>query len=71
MAGTKDERIRAFDKKTGKVVWEYQLPAGAYATPITYEANGKQYVAIAVGGARGGKAGGWYMAFALKQGIAD
>jgi quinoprotein glucose dehydrogenase len=66
IAGTKDEKIRAFDKKTGKQVWEYQLPAGGFATPVTYEVKGKQYVAIAVGGARGQKAGGWYMAFALK-----
>jgi quinoprotein glucose dehydrogenase len=66
IASTKDERIRAFDKKTGKVVWEYQLPAGGYATPITYEVNGKQYIAIAAGGAKGTKPGGWYIAFALK-----
>ncbi len=50
IAGTKDEKIRAFDKKTGKVVWEYQLPAGGFATPITYEVNGKQFVVIAAGG---------------------
>ena len=67
IASTRDEKIRAFDKKTGKVVWEYQLPAGGYATPITYEVNGKQYIAIAAGGARGSKAGGWYIAFALKN----
>ena len=66
IASTRDERIRAFDKKTGKVVWEYQLPAGGFATPISYEVAGKQYVAIAVGGARGAKPGGWYIAFALK-----
>lgn len=66
IAATRDERIRAFDRKTGKVIWEYQLPAGGYATPVTYEAGGKQYIAIAAGGARGGKPGGWYMAFALK-----
>ena len=67
IASTRDERIRAFDKKTGKVVWEYQLPAGGFATPISYEVDGKQYIAIAAGGARGAKAGGWYVAFALKQ----
>jgi len=67
IASTRDERIRAFDKKTGKVVWEYQLPAGGFATPITYEVEGKQYVAQAVGGGRGAKPGGWYMAFSLKQ----
>ncbi len=66
IASTRDERIRAFDKKTGKVVWEDQLPAGGFATPITYEVDGKQYVAIAAGGARGAKSGGWYIAFALK-----
>ncbi len=66
IASTKDEKIRAFEKKTGKVVWEYQLPAGGFATPITYEIDGKQYIAIAAGGARGSKPGGWYVAFTLK-----
>ncbi|GAB3891086.1 hypothetical protein GCM10028803_02540 [Larkinella knui] len=66
IAGTKDEKIRAFDKKTGKVVWEYQLPAGGFATPISYEIDGKQYVVIAAGGGRGQKIGGNYIAFALK-----
>lgn len=65
IAGTKDERIRAFDKKTGKVVWEHQLPAGGFATPITYEVNGRQYIVIAAGGGRGQKPGGNYVAFAL------
>ncbi len=67
IAGTRDEKFRAFDKKTGKAVWEYQLPAGGFATPITYVAGGKQYIAIAVGGGRGLKAGGMYMAFALPE----
>jgi len=67
IASTRDERIRAFDKKTGKLVWEYQLPAGGFATPISYEAGGKQFIAIAAGGARGKKAGGWYIAFTLKK----
>jgi len=67
IASTRDEKIRAFDKKTGKQIWEYQLPAGGFATPITYEVNGKQYIAIAAGGARGAKPGGWYVAFALNK----
>jgi quinoprotein glucose dehydrogenase len=66
IAGTSDEKIRAFDKKTGKQVWEYQLPAGGFATPITYEVDGVQYIAIAAAGARGGKAGGNYVAFRLR-----
>ncbi len=66
IAATQDEKFRAFDRKTGKIVWEYQLPAGGFATPITYEIDGKQYIVIAAGGARGGKAGGNYVAFTLK-----
>ncbi len=65
IGATPDEKFRAFDRKTGNVVWEYQLPAGGFATPITYEVDGKQYVVIAAGGARGGRAGGNYVAFAL------
>ncbi|WP_026464147.1 PQQ-binding-like beta-propeller repeat protein [Adhaeribacter aquaticus] len=66
IAATYDEKLRAFDKKTGKVVWEHKLPAGGFATPITYMVNGKQYVAIACGGVRyGTKPGGYYVAFAL------
>jgi quinoprotein glucose dehydrogenase len=67
IAGTRDSKLRAFDPGTGKVLWEYQLPAGAYATPITYSAGGKQYIAIADGGGRGGPFGGKYFAFALSD----
>ena len=67
IGGTMDEKFHAFDKKTGELLWEYQLPAGGYATPCTYEANGKQYVVIAAGG--GGKlktrSGDAFVAFAL------
>jgi quinoprotein glucose dehydrogenase len=67
VAATQDERIRAFDSKTGETLWEEQLNAGGYATPCTYEANGKQYVVIAAGGAGRGetKAGDEFVAFAL------
>jgi quinoprotein glucose dehydrogenase len=66
IAATKDEMIRAFDKTTGKIVWEYQLPAAGYATPATYSVNGKQYVVIACGGGKiGSKSGDSYVAFAL------
>jgi quinoprotein glucose dehydrogenase len=65
IAGTKDEKFRAFDKRSGKLVWEYQLPAGGFATPITYEVDGKQYIVIAAGGGRQQKPGGNYIAFAL------
>ncbi len=66
IAATKDEKIRAFDKKTGKVVWEAQLPAAGYATPATYEVEGKQYIVIACGGGKiGSKSGDSYVAFSL------
>ncbi len=67
IGGTKDEMFRAFDKATGKILWQSQLPAGGYATPATYTANGKQYVVIAAGGAGklGTKVGDWFVCFAL------
>jgi len=66
VAATKDEKIRAFDKKTGKQVWEAQLPAAGYATPATYAIDGKQYVVIACGGGKiGSKSGDSYVCFAL------
>jgi quinoprotein glucose dehydrogenase len=66
IGATKDERFRAFDKRTGRVLWETSLPAGGYATPATYEAGGKQYVVIAAGGGKmGTKSGDAYVAFAL------
>lgn len=65
IAGTRDEKIRALDKKTGEVLWEFKLPAGGFATPITYMVKGKQYLVIAAGGARGLKLGGDYIAFSL------
>jgi quinoprotein glucose dehydrogenase len=66
VAATKDERIRAFDKRTGQVLWEATLPAGGYATPATYEAGGRQYVVIPAGGGKmGTRSGDAYVAFAL------
>jgi quinoprotein glucose dehydrogenase len=66
IAATYDQKLRAFDKRTGKVVWSHKLPAGGFATPITYSVKGRQYIAIAAGGTRYGlKPGGSYVAFAL------
>jgi quinoprotein glucose dehydrogenase len=69
IAGTKDEKFRAFDKQSGKILWEAQLPAGGYATPATYAAGGDQYVVIAAGGAGklGTKPGDAFVAFRLKR----
>ncbi|NHO32924.1 pyrroloquinoline quinone-dependent dehydrogenase [Acetobacter fallax] len=50
VAATTDNLIHAFDAKTGKELWSDVLPGGGQATPMTYEYNGKQYVAIMAGG---------------------
>ena len=62
-----DKKFRAFDKATGKLLWETTLPFAANATPITYEINGRQYIAVAAGGGKDlrSKSGGLYVAFAL------
>ena len=68
IAATKDQKIRAFDKRTGKQVWEAKLPAAGYATPSTYSVDGKQYVVIACGGGKiGSPSGDSYVCFALKD----
>jgi quinoprotein glucose dehydrogenase len=50
VAATTDNLIRAIDMKTGKTLWQDVLPAGGQATPMTYEAGGRQYVVIMAGG---------------------
>lgn len=65
-ATTYDNKIRAFDKRTGKVLWSANLPAAGNATPSTYMVNGRQYIVIACGGGKNGaKSGGTFVAFAL------
>lgn len=68
IAATQDEKFRAFDKQTGKVLWETTLPAGGYATPAVYSVDGRQFVVIAAGGGKmGTKSGDAYVAFALPE----
>lgn len=48
---TLDKRLRAFDARTGKLLWSASLPFTSPATPMTYlGADGRQYVVIAAGG---------------------
>ena len=66
IAATLDGMFRAFNKYTGKLLWQTTLPAAAFSTPSTYEVNGKQYIVIACGGGKmGTKSGDSYIAFAL------
>ena len=68
IGASKDGFFRAFDKDTGKVLWKYKLPAGGYATPGVYQADGRQYVVIACGGGKmGTPSGDSYMAFSLAK----
>ncbi|WP_243414840.1 PQQ-binding-like beta-propeller repeat protein [Flagellimonas aquimarina] len=68
IAATKDEKIRAFNMKTGTLLWQDNLPAGGYATPATYEVDGRQYLVIACGGGKmGTHSGDEYRAYALEQ----
>jgi quinoprotein glucose dehydrogenase len=68
IAASKDEMFRAFDQRTGKILWQTQLPAAGYATPATYMVNGQQFVVIACGGGKcGTKSGDAYVAFALPK----
>ena len=69
VAATADEKIRAFEKHTGRVLWEHQLPAGGYATPSVYMLDGRQYVVIAAGGSgkNATKSGDSIIAFALPE----
>jgi len=66
IAATSDEMIRAFDRRTGEILWRAKLPAAGYATPATYVVQGRQYLIIACGGGKlGSKSDDTYVAFAL------
>lgn len=65
IGATFDHFIRAFDVATGRELWRGALPAGARATPMTYQARGRQFVVIAVGGGDDWGSGDYVVAFAL------
>ena len=47
IGATNDKRFRAFDSKSGKLLWETKLDYSAISVPMTYQGkNGKQYVAV-------------------------
>lgn len=61
-----DNKIRAFDKRNGKLLWEAHLPAARNATPAIYELNGREYLVIVCGGGKNeAPSGGSIVAFAL------
>lgn len=69
-AGTPDQKLRAFDSRTGALLWEYKLPFAAYAQPAVYQAGGREFLVIAAtgGGKPGSPVGDAYVAFGLGNG---
>jgi quinoprotein glucose dehydrogenase len=47
--GSGGKMFRAYDKRTGRELWELELPGGTTGAPMTYMWNGKQYIVVAVG----------------------
>ena len=63
-----DKKFHAYDKLTGRLLWETTLPAAGNATPSTYTVNGRQYIVIVCGGGKNGAtSGSSIVAFALPQ----
>jgi quinoprotein glucose dehydrogenase len=65
IGATGDNMLRAFDQRTGKVLWEYQLPGMASSIPSTYAVGNKQYVVVSVNGEQKNNFKGGYIAFAI------
>jgi quinoprotein glucose dehydrogenase len=76
-ASGSDKTFRAYDRKTGKLVWTYALPAASDGVPASYEIGGRQYILVPVAAANGWNPArfptlppapeGAYMAFALPK----
>ncbi|PKP68917.1 MAG: quinoprotein glucose dehydrogenase, partial [Alphaproteobacteria bacterium HGW-Alphaproteobacteria-5] len=65
-----DSKLRAFDTRSGRIIWETSLPYAGMASPITYSVRGRQYVLIAASNARNpkGPQGSAYVAYTLPRG---
>ncbi len=63
-----DKKFHAFDKTTGKLLWQAELPAAGNATPSLYQIGGREYVVIVCGGGKNeAPSGGSIVAFALPR----
>jgi alcohol dehydrogenase (cytochrome c) len=47
--GTNDRMFRAFDAKTGKILWEHPTASGVNGVPVSFKVDGKQYIAVQSG----------------------
>ncbi len=64
ISGSANRQLRAIAKATGEILWQTTLPAMVNASACTYEADGKQYAGLSVGGTEENPSGS-VMAFAL------
>jgi quinoprotein glucose dehydrogenase len=64
-----DRKFRAFDSRSGKLLWHSTLPYAGNATPVAYAIKGRQFVLIAASGGKDfkGPKGSAYVAFALPE----
>lgn len=69
IAATMDRHLRAFDLDTGETLWKHEMDAGTQTTPMTYSANGRQFVVLVTGHHLwfGSPAGDEVVAFALPR----
>jgi quinoprotein glucose dehydrogenase len=70
IGATTDNFLRAFDTVTGAELWKMRIPAGAQATPMSYEIDGRQFIVVAAGGHAklGTTRGDYVLAYALPAG---
>jgi quinoprotein glucose dehydrogenase len=69
IAASRDEHIRAFDRRNGRELWRARLPAAGYATPAVYSVGGRPFVVITCGGGKSGTpSGDAFVAFSLPNG---
>ncbi len=45
-AGTRDQKFRALDTRTGKELWEFELSAGIEGMPAIYQLDGREYIVV-------------------------
>ncbi|CAI9121150.1 glucose/quinate/shikimate family membrane-bound PQQ-dependent dehydrogenase [Brytella acorum] len=69
LTSSMDRYIRAYDVTDGKILWQDRLPAGGQSTPMSYMANGRQYIVTYAGGhgSFGTKLGDYLIAYALPE----
>jgi len=49
MGGTNDRYFRAFDASNGKILWEFRTGSGVNGVPVSFQVDGKQYIAVQSG----------------------